>query len=215
MPDRRQAITVTSSWARWRLKSPASRLSTQPFIQAQINENTKAPRHSPSCGEFTGDRWIPHTKGQKRWKCFHLMTSTCISCTNDDPVHWRIHVSLGLNEVYPDAWHIKTTYESINTSGPLQMQTFSMTFSKLIFMKYNKILLSIFTEICIYAFFETQCLGNGVVSDRQRQVMINWTDDHLVHWHQQALNYLYNLGYARELSCNKQTAETQTVPRSS
>ena len=34
----------------------------QPFIQAQIKENTKAPRHWPFCGEFTGDWWIPLTK---------------------------------------------------------------------------------------------------------------------------------------------------------
>ena len=27
-------------------------------------ENIKAPRHWPLCGELTGDRWIPHTKGQ-------------------------------------------------------------------------------------------------------------------------------------------------------
>ena len=40
-------ITVTSQRARWRLKSPASRLFTQPFIQAQIKENIKAPRHWP------------------------------------------------------------------------------------------------------------------------------------------------------------------------
>ena len=26
-----------------------------------------------------GDRWIPHTNGQKRGKCFHLMTSSCKS----------------------------------------------------------------------------------------------------------------------------------------
>ena len=57
-------ITVTSQWARWRLKSPPSRLFTQPFIQAQIKENIKARRHWPLCGEFTGDRWIPRTKGQ-------------------------------------------------------------------------------------------------------------------------------------------------------
>ena len=46
-------ITVTSSWARMRLKLPASRLFTQPFIQAQIKEHIKAPRHRPLCGEFT------------------------------------------------------------------------------------------------------------------------------------------------------------------
>ena len=34
------------------------------FIQVQIKENIKAPRHCPLCGEFTGDRWIPRTKGQ-------------------------------------------------------------------------------------------------------------------------------------------------------
>ena len=37
------------------LKSPASRLFTQPFIQAQIKENIKAPRHWPLWGEFTGE----------------------------------------------------------------------------------------------------------------------------------------------------------------
>ena len=71
-----QHITVTSQWARWRLKSPALRLFTQSFIQTQIKENIKAPRHWPLCGEFTGDRWIPRTNGQLRGKCFHLMTSS-------------------------------------------------------------------------------------------------------------------------------------------
>ena len=50
-------ITVTSQWARWCLKSSASPLFTQTLIQAQIKENIKVPRHWPSCGEFTGDRW--------------------------------------------------------------------------------------------------------------------------------------------------------------
>ena len=34
------------------------------LFKAQIIENIKAPRHWPLCGEFTGDRWIPRTKGQ-------------------------------------------------------------------------------------------------------------------------------------------------------
>ena len=37
---------------------------TQPFIQAQIKENIYAPCHKPLCGEFTDDRWIPHTNGR-------------------------------------------------------------------------------------------------------------------------------------------------------
>ena len=49
------AITVTSKWARWRLKSPVSRLFTEPFIQAQIKENFKAPRHWTLWGECTGE----------------------------------------------------------------------------------------------------------------------------------------------------------------
>ena len=61
---------MTSWWARWRLKSPASRLLTQPFIQAQIKENIKAPRHWLLCGEFTGDRWIPPHKRPVTRKMF-------------------------------------------------------------------------------------------------------------------------------------------------
>ena len=45
------------------------------FIQTQIKENIKAPRHWPLCEEFTGDRWIPRTNCQLRGKWFHLMTS--------------------------------------------------------------------------------------------------------------------------------------------
>ena len=43
----------------------ASRSCTQSFIQAQIKEDIKAPRHRhwPLCGEFTGDRPVT-------WKMF-------------------------------------------------------------------------------------------------------------------------------------------------
>ena len=37
----------------------------------------KAPRHRHLWGEFTGDRWIPLTKGQYRGKLFHWLTSSC------------------------------------------------------------------------------------------------------------------------------------------
>ena len=52
-------MTLTSKWPRWRLKSPAAWLFTQSFIQAQIKENIKAPRHWPLCGEFTGTGEFP------------------------------------------------------------------------------------------------------------------------------------------------------------
>ena len=38
----------------------AKRLFIQRFIQAQMKENIKAPRHWP----FVSPRWIPRTKGQ-------------------------------------------------------------------------------------------------------------------------------------------------------
>ena len=70
-------ITMTSQWAVWRLKSPASRLFTQPFNPTQIKESIKAPRHWPLCWEFTGDRPV---NSQHKWpvmrKSFHLMTSS-------------------------------------------------------------------------------------------------------------------------------------------
>ena len=34
------------------------------LFNAQIKENIKAVRHWPLWGEFTGERWIPRTKGQ-------------------------------------------------------------------------------------------------------------------------------------------------------
>ena len=53
-----ETVTVTTTWARWRLKSPASPLFTQPFIQAQIKETSKLRvtglfvGNSPVTGEF-------------------------------------------------------------------------------------------------------------------------------------------------------------------
>ena len=55
-----QCLLITSMvhwYWHWCLKSPASRLFTQPFVQAQIEENIKASSHWPSCGEFTSDPW--------------------------------------------------------------------------------------------------------------------------------------------------------------
>ena len=60
-----------SSWLvrlilQWRhnKRDGVSNHQPQPFIQVQFKENIKAPRHGPLWTEFTGDGWIPHTKGQ-------------------------------------------------------------------------------------------------------------------------------------------------------
>ena len=69
--------TVTSKWARWRLKSPASRLFAHPFIQAQIKENIKAPRrHWPLWGGST-------------------VTSQRASNAENVSIWWRHHDDLG------------------------------------------------------------------------------------------------------------------------
>ena len=69
--DSHNALWHYSDVILWRLKSPTLRLFTQPFIQAQIKENTKAPCHWPLCGGLSSDRWIPCTNGQslERGKC--------------------------------------------------------------------------------------------------------------------------------------------------
>ena len=83
-------ITMTSLWARWRLKSSASRLFTQQFIRAQIKENIKVPRHWPLCGELTGDRWIPaqmasNAKNVFFWWRHHDSLFPCRSCMFAEP----------------------------------------------------------------------------------------------------------------------------------
>ena len=73
-----KSITVTSWWARWRLKSSASRLFTPPFIQAQTKENIKYLRHWPLWGKFTAQRasnaenvsiWFRHHEVTEKTKC--------------------------------------------------------------------------------------------------------------------------------------------------
>ena len=75
------SITMTSQWAWWRLRSPASRLFTQPFIQTQIKENIKAPRHWPLNGEFTRTGEFPAQRDSYAeyvsiWWRHHVMSTT-------------------------------------------------------------------------------------------------------------------------------------------
>ena len=88
------SITVTSYWARLLLKSPASRLFIQPFVQVLVKENIKAPCHWPLRGEFTDDGWVdsPH-KGPVMRKMFPLddvimPTSHCNSFEDRAPVNF-------------------------------------------------------------------------------------------------------------------------------
>ena len=62
-PNNFMNISLTSWWARWRLKSPAIRLFTQPFIRRQSKKTSKLRVTGFLWWEFIGDRWIPRTNG--------------------------------------------------------------------------------------------------------------------------------------------------------
>ena len=53
------------------------------LFRRRSKKKMKAPSHWSLWGEFTGDRWIPRTNGQKRGKCFLLTTSSCIFQTRE------------------------------------------------------------------------------------------------------------------------------------
>ena len=85
------------------------------IYKARIKEKNKAQRHWPLCGEFPGDGEFPVTvnspnKGSITRKCYHLMTSSCVSETwhtdiiqrgNDRIVllqgNWSINKKNGIN----------------------------------------------------------------------------------------------------------------------
>ena len=65
---------------------PASQLFIQAFIQAQIEENNKAPRHRPLWGEFIGDPEFPAQRASGRenasiwWRFSRDSLLFCFQC---------------------------------------------------------------------------------------------------------------------------------------
>ena len=60
----------------------SSQITSLTIVYSIVYSGTDQRKHQSSASlavvrEFTGDRWIPRTKGQLRGKCFHLMTSSC------------------------------------------------------------------------------------------------------------------------------------------
>ena len=82
------SITVTSQWARWRLKSPASPLFTQPFIQEQMKEKSKlritglCAGNSPVTGEFPAQMAINAENVSIWWR--HHAACSYRSMSDDD-----------------------------------------------------------------------------------------------------------------------------------
>ena len=62
--------------------SMASLITSLTTVYSTVHSGADQRKHQSSAspalayGEFTGDRWISHTNGQQRGKCFHLMTSS-------------------------------------------------------------------------------------------------------------------------------------------
>ena len=75
-------ITMTSKWARWRLKSPASRLFTQPFIQGADQRNIKlrvtgpCEGNSPVTGEIIRTMYVTATDIKSAYRR-HVKTRLC------------------------------------------------------------------------------------------------------------------------------------------
>ena len=88
-------ITVTSKWARWRLKLLAYLL----FTQSSAQRNFKAPRHWPLWEEFTTQRASNAENVSIWWRvmlCWwpcHVVRHQAIIWNNDDLVHWRLYAS--------------------------------------------------------------------------------------------------------------------------
>ena len=55
------------------MSAMASQITSLTIVYSTIYSDQRKRKSS----EFTGDRWIPRTKGQYLGKCIHLMTSSC------------------------------------------------------------------------------------------------------------------------------------------
>ena len=60
----------------------ASQITSLTVVYSTVYSDTDQRKHQSSASlafvwGIHRDRWIPHTKGQLRGKCFHLMTSSC------------------------------------------------------------------------------------------------------------------------------------------
>ena len=73
-------MTVTTWWAPWYLKSPASSLFAQLYVRAQVRENIKAPRH-----------WLCEGNSRVTGKLPHKRPATGKISPFDDVIMWWYH----------------------------------------------------------------------------------------------------------------------------
>ena len=124
-------ITMTSQWVGWRLKSPGSRLFTQPFIRAQIKGNIKArvtglcAWNSPGTGEFPA-QMASNAENVSIWWRHHGKT---YQKTSDIPTSWatpyKKHVSPFCHCVC--WWSSTVRYSGIGTGNYRQFSNITRT----------------------------------------------------------------------------------------
>ena len=114
MPTR--SITLTSLWPRWRLKSPASRLFTQSFIQGRSKKTSKLCVTGLCAGNSPGPMNSPH-KGPVTRKMFPLMTSSWYFAIDDGN---KIVQSTNIAHVNPNMFHYLSLQLPWNQSWHLQ-----------------------------------------------------------------------------------------------
>ena len=69
-----------------------SQITSLTVVYSIVNSDANQRKHQSSASlafvwGIHRDRWIPLTKDQLRGKCFHLMTSSCVSCCQGYPYH--------------------------------------------------------------------------------------------------------------------------------
>ena len=101
-------ITVTPWWSRWRLKSPASRLFTQPFIQ---RGSKKAPKLRVT-GLCAGNSPVnsPH-KGPVTRKMFPF--DLAIMNAERVSISWRHHQNISIGFIVFFSWQLLALYTCV------------------------------------------------------------------------------------------------------
>ena len=100
-------ITVTSQWARWRLKSPVSRLFTQPFIKgadqrkhqssaslAFVRRIHRLPVNSPHEGPVTRKIWWRHHGKYVYVQVISNLHAVCLRGQIRVPLWWFVHIHI-------------------------------------------------------------------------------------------------------------------------
>ena len=83
-PSGRVTIDIPSHYNAVIMTTVASQITSLTVVYSTVYSDADQRKHqrSASLAFVRGihrDRWIPRTKGQLRGKCFHLMTSSCIT----------------------------------------------------------------------------------------------------------------------------------------